>query len=435
MAAKSRLVLPSVFLLAVFTALPTSFASAQETVLYNFSIQANDGYFPIGDLVADKAGNLYGATYAGGTSNSGMVFKLAKPSTKGGAWTETILYSFTGGVDGGNPDGGVIFDSHGNLYGSTYSGGGESYPSGVVYELSPPASGAKTWTETVLFNLGSSPAAVGLNPQGSLAIDAAGNLFGVASQGGAGNSSNCGDTGCGTVFELQPPSSAGEKWTLLDIHDFLVGDSDGIAPNTIQLGPGGVLYGTTCCAYPDYYSGTVFTLSPPASSGGAWTERILNSFASVGDGYYQNAVTPNGKAGGLVGTNAYNFGGGYGTVYLLTPTRNKGSQWDQTILYTFTDGTDGARPMGGVVVDSSGNIYGTTLQGGTDNNGTVFELLPPASSGGDWTFKTLYSFAGGIDGSGPGGNLLLRGGVIYGTTTGGGSTSNSGNGTVFSIVP
>lgn len=137
MATRSRFMFPSVLFLAALTTLSTSFAFAQETVLYDFSINANDSYFPIGDLVADKAGNLYGAAYGGGTYNSGTVFELIKPSTKDGAWTETILYSFTGGADGANPDGGVIFDRRGNLYGTTYNGGGESFPSGVVFELSP----------------------------------------------------------------------------------------------------------------------------------------------------------------------------------------------------------------------------------------------------------------------------------------------------------
>lgn len=389
MATRSRFMFPSVLFLAVLTTLSTSFAFAQETVLYDFSINANDSYFPIGDLVADKAGNLYGAAYGGGTYNSGTVFELIKPSTKDGAWTETILYSFTGGADGANPDGGVIFDRRGNLYGTTYNGGGESFPSGVVFELSPPAPGATAWTETVLFDFGSSPTAVGLNPKGSLAMDAAGNLYGAAAAGGAGDAAGCeSDTGCGSVFELQPPSSAGGRWTLTDIHDFVATEPDGFAPNSVQLGPRGVLYGTTCCATSGYYSGTVFALFPPASAGGTWTEKLLYTFSATGDGAFVNGVTPDRSAGGLVGTNSYGGSAGYGTVFLLTPA---GSEWKETILYNFTDGTDGGRPMGGVVVDSAGNLYGTTLDGGSSGNGNVFQLVPPASSGDTWTFNTLYS--------------------------------------------
>jgi len=426
--------------LVFLVALTGPAAEGQEKVIHRFTGQPTDGYFPVGDLIADSKGDLYGTTYAGGTFNQGTVFELIRPATANGGWRETILYNFTGVADGGNPLGGVVFDAKGNLFGTTYNGGAGSFSGGVVYELSPPAAGGQSWTDTTLFDFSTSNTAVGLNPQGTLAMDAAGNLFGAASAGGNGMASFCGDTGCGTVFELQPPSVGGGHWTAIDIHDFLVNFGDGIAPDSIVLGPGGVLYGTTCCGGAG--GGTVFKLIPPAS-GGAWTEKILYSFTGnqgTGDGYLPNGVTQD-KNGGLFGTTQQ--GGvsstGFGTVFHLTPAY-LGKGWTESVLYAFTGGSDGAAPKGGVLVDSSGNLLGTTNGGGNltctvngaNGCGTVFKLTPP-TSGGAWTLSTLYDFLAGTDGAGPQGNLWLEKGVLYGATAFAGSSANSG--TIFRVVP
>ena len=415
-------------------------AEGQENVIHRFSGQPSDGDFPVGDLIADSKGNLYGATYAGGTFNEGTVFELIRPATANGGWRETILYNFTGVADGGNPLGGLVFDAKGNLYGTTNNGGAGSFPGGTIFELSPPATTGGSWTETTLFDFTTSNTAVGLNPQGMLAMDSAGNLFGVAAAGGNGAAGSCGDTGCGTAFELQPPSVAGGKWTIIDIHDFLATTPDGSDPNSIMLGPGGVLYGTT--GNGGTGGGTVFKLIPPAS-GGAWTEKILYSFTGdqgTGDGYFPISVTPD-KNGGLFGTTQQ--GGvsstGFGTVFHLTPA-HLGKGWTESVLYAFTGGSDGAAPKGGVLVDSSGNVLGTTNGGGNltctvngaNGCGTVFKLTPP-TSGGAWTLSTLYDFLAGTDGAGPQGNLWLEKGVLYGATASAGSSANSG--TIFRVVP
>lgn len=415
--------------------------SAQENVLYSFSGNA-DGNFPVGDLIADGIGNLYGVTYSGGSFNAGTVFELTPPVSGGGAWTETILYTFTGGSDGGYPLGGLLFDPQGNLFGTTYGGGveGSPYYGGVAFELSPPTSSGAAWTQTVLFDFSTSATAVGFSPQGAMVRDGAGNLFGVATQGGAGDASICGDLGCGSVFELQPPAQSGDRWTLTDIHDFYVTTSDGYAPTSILLGPGGVLYGTTIA-----YSGTIFKLAPPAA-GGAWKEDIIFNFDdSSGTGIYgtQPVSLALGK-GGLYGTTLLggNTGGqGNGTVFELTPASG-GSEWTESILYNFTGGADGGRPDSGVIIDAAGNLYGTTDFGGTytcavtgtNGCGTVFKLAPPVD-GGDWALTTLYDFMGGTDGASPQGQLLMKKGVLLGVTGYGGSSANSGNGTVFAIKP
>ena len=426
--------------LALLVALSGVPAEGQEKVIHRFTGQPSDGYFPVGDLIADSKGNLFGTTYAGGTFNQGTVFQLIRPATPNGGWRENVLYSFTGVADGANPLGGLVFDTKGNLFGTTSNGGAGSFPGGTIYELSPPATTGGSWTETTLFDFTTGNTAVGLNPQGTMAMDAAGNLFGVAGAGGNGAAGSCGDTGCGTAFELQPPSVAGGNWTIIDIHDFLATIPDGIAPNSIMLGPGGVLYGTTINGGSG--GGIVFKLIPPAS-GGAWTEKILYTFTGNqgnGDGYLPNSVTPD-KNGGLFGTTQK--GGvsstGYGVVFHLTYS---GTGWTESILYTFTGGTDGASPKGGVLVDSSGNLYGTTNSGGsspcTANGGsgcgTVFKLTPP-TSGGAWMLTTLYDFVGGIDGVFPIGNLWLEKGVYYGATANGGSSTNTGLGTVFRVAP
>ena len=402
-----------------------AWAGAQEKVIHRFTGQPSDGYFPVGSLIADTQGNLYGTTYAGGTFDDGTVFELIRPASANQGWRESVLYNFTGGSDGTNPFGGLVFDTHGNLFGTTYFSPVNSDIGGVIYELSPPASSGGSWTETTLYDFSQSITAVGINPQGTLAMDSAGNLFGVTAAGGGGMAQDCGDTGCGAAFELQPPSVPGGRWTLLDIHDFLVLATDGFAPNSIILGPGGFLYGTTCCGG-SAGGGIAFKLIPPAS-GGSWTEKIIYNFSGNlgnGNGYRPNSLTPD-PNGGLFGTTQQ--GGvsstGYGTVFHLTPAYN-GTGWTESVLYTFTGGADGAVPQGGVIEDSSGNLYGTTARGGsapcTANGGlgcgTVFKLSPPSSTGGAWTLSTLYDFQGGLDGVGPQGNLFLEKGVLYGAT-------------------
>jgi hypothetical protein len=419
-------------------------AAAQEKVIHRFVGAPSDGYFPVGSLSADSEGNLYGATYSGGTFGDGTVFELIRPAAANGGWRESILYNFTGGADGANPFGGLVFDTHGNLFGTTYYSPANSGVGGVVYELSPPAAGGGPWTETTLYDFSQSITAVGINPQGTLAIDAAGNLYGVTAAGGAGMADDCGDLGCGTAFELQPPSAAGGRWTLIDVHDFLVTLTDGIGPNGILLGPGGVLYGTACCGGTGG-GGIAFRLTPPAS-GGSWTENVLYAFSGNGlngDGTRPNGLTLDTK-GGFYGTTQHggSSGIGNGTVFHLTPSHT-GTAWTESILYDFTGGSDGAVPEGGLLVDSAGALYGTTERGGsapcTANGGlgcgTVFKLTPPAESGGAWTLTTIYDFQGGLDGVGPQGNLFLEKGVLYGATAFGGSSANTGSGTIFRVVP
>jgi uncharacterized repeat protein (TIGR03803 family) len=377
-----------------------------ERVLYSFR-GGSDGSSPQGALVADKAGNLYGTTAEGGSSNCvsgcGIVFQLSPPATSGGSWTETVLYGFLGGTDGAAPGSDLIFDAAGNLYGTTM-GGGDASSDGTVFQLTPPSQGGP-WTETVLYRFAGG--ADGKAPLSGLVFDKVGNLYGTTLFGGT--------TSAGIAYQLMPPSTLGGNWTEAVIHTFGHGN-DGLDPEAgLILDNSGAVYGTTI-------TGTVFKLTPPA-----WTEKILFTFTGGGSsGSWPCALTA--RQGSLYGlTRLGGSATNTGTAFQLTPSSGT---WTQTTLYSFTGGNDGGEPCGRVVFDQSGNLYGTSS--GNDQNipGTVFQLAP---SGSAWSEITLHKFGGSNDGLAPlAGVILGKGGALYGTTSGGGSF---GKGTVFRVIP
>jgi uncharacterized repeat protein (TIGR03803 family) len=336
-----------------------------ETVLYRFA-GGSDGYAPTSGLVADKNGNLYGTTAAGGSHNNGTIFELKRPSSPGGAWIHRVLYRFQGVPSGrGDGDGalpgGVVFDAAGNLYGTTDGGGfctefeGLVNCNGSVFELAAPSDAGGAWTESVVFRFGE-PGDSFSDPHGGVIIDKKGNLYGTTYAGGAF---------AGGVFELTPPTALGSAWTETTLENF--DSTDGGGPNgTLVFDNAGNIYGTTVIGGAAN-SGTVFELTPPASPGGSWIETVLYSFQS------------------------------------------------------FESSSDGNSPLGNVIFDKSGNLFSTAWMGGDFNRGTVFQLTPP-SNGGEWTETTLHSFGSGNDGQEPGGGLIWgRDGALYGTTTQGGS--------------
>jgi len=246
-----------------------------ERILYIFG-GAPDGSVPNDSLVFGQSGELFGTTYAGGTSNLGSVFELAPPAAPGAKWTETVLYSFgTRSGDGFNPMSGPIKDKNGNLYGTNQGDGVTTF--GTVYEISPPASRG-AWTETLVFSAFSS--ATGYLPTGPVSIDREGNLYGTAYSGGS-----CvgeGSSGCGTVFELTPPTSPGGAWNETVLYYFTGLNGDGANPEAgVVIGADGTLYGTTLFGGTGDY-GTVFWLAPPTSAGGAWAETVVPLPASTG---------------------------------------------------------------------------------------------------------------------------------------------------------
>ncbi len=352
-----------------------SWAAPKETSLYSFAGGNSDGANPVGGLVADAAGNLYGTTGDGGPFHDcspfgqtcGIVFELSPGSN--GNWTETILYTFTGGLDGGEPLAGLVFDKAGNLYGTTAIGGTFGY--GTVFTLTHSRG---EWTESVIYSFqGGSD---GAYPQSAVTIHN-GSIFGMTYAGG-GFSCLGAPSGCGTIFQLVKGSSG-------------------------------------------------------------WTESVLYRFTNGSDGAFPYANLIVDSAGNLYGATTqggYLLGNcspyGCGNVFQL---KHSGNAWMLNPIYTFTYDNDGSEPFGGMLADSSGNLYGTASGGGSGFSGTAFELK---YAKGAWSFVLLHAFTG-PDGAAPEAGLVAAGKNLFGTTHGGGSGSGcffgGPCGTVFMLSP
>jgi hypothetical protein len=279
----------------------------------------------LGNLIFDKAGNLYGATdFGGGRGNTcnqyyggncGTVFKLIPPKQKGGQWTEQVLHSFAGGTDGANPYGGLVLDAKGALYGATLIGGDES--------------------------------------------------------------GECDSSGCGTVFRLRPPTKKGGPWAEEILHRFK--GPDGATPGAgVIFGKDGNLYGAVSSGGNQGYGG-IFELTKPAGKSRSWTENVLYLFTGGTDGYSPMAGVIFGAHGDLYGTAQYALSSS-GTIFRLTPV-GPNEVWKFEVLYGFAGPPDGAEPMAGLVFDKAGNLYSTTRKGGTGTAcqfgcGTVFQSRP-----------------------------------------------------------
>lgn len=332
--------------------------SWKETVLHKFT-RGSDGATPFGALVLDGAGNLYGTATAGGASGNGVVFQLSP--TQGGAWIETEVHTFAGGTDGSFPASTLIFDKAGNLYGTTAFGGGstvcESNGCGTVYEL---AKSNGNWIETVLNRFDGSN---GQSPEySSLTFDQAGDLYGADPFGGT--------TGWGVVFELQ--NSKG-NWAENVLYTFTDSNTDGAIPiGALLRDQSGNLYGTAGSGEGPA-CGDVFELKQSTGLTGAYGFRLLHAF-SGSDGCEPFAgLTYDSQNGKIYGTT---FGGGKydsGTLFVLTP--NSGGEWSETVENSFgISGTDGYAIVAGVILDGSGNLYGTGEFGGADGLGVVYEI-------------------------------------------------------------
>ena len=400
-------------LLPAFAALFCLNLSAQNfTVLHTFT-GSNDGASPFATLTMDAAGNLYGTAEAGGSQGAGTVFKLTNRSS---GWLLTTLYSFTGGEDGAQPRSSVIFGPDGRLYGNTYAGGnpicggcgtiyslrpqpqacasancswqestlyqfpdaqdGQAFPwgnllfdaagniygttlagGGIVYKLSP---GLQGWTYQTLYSFVYSEQA--RQPYAGVISDTAGNLFGTTY--GGGSNDDCWQLqSCGTVFELSP---AGSSWVLTIIHDF-DGNDGGLPIGGLISDRFGNLYGANSM-------GVIYMLSP---AGGSWSFSNLATVEITCDVWILGPscgpwdTLAMGADGSLYGTSRASGLYAYGNVFRLTPS-NGG--WIYDDLHDFTNGSDGSAPIGGVTLDASGNLYGTTAGGGSAGVGVVFEI-------------------------------------------------------------
>lgn len=371
-----------------------------ETVLYSFcaaGFPCPDGGEPESSLILDSAGNLYGTAVFGGTNRAGLVFELS-PAPSGGVcpsgtkqgtgWCETILYSFTGGSDGTGPVSKLIMDSAGNLYGTTEGSkldggiGTAASECGSVFELSSPSAG-DIWSEHTLYDFAGGKAD-GCGPLAGVVMDSIGDLYGTTSGDGA--------NGVGAVYELTP--GADSAWTETVLYSFgaqNVGGTllDGANPASDLIFIGSSLYGTTTLGGKGVTSGdngTVFELTPPSSGEITWTETVIYPFNGGTDGCQPQAGVTEDPYGNLYGT-AFACGksgqsGNWGAVYELSPPAS-GTTWNATSLYDFLgDGdkdVDGGNPTGLVLVDSKGNLYGTSSCGNCNFlAGSVWELLSPA---------------------------------------------------------
>ena len=398
-------ILPS-FAATILTLTLAAHAQYPETVLYNFESTSTDAAVPEGILNQDALGNVYGAAQDGG-AGGGAIFELS-PSATG--WTEQVLYGFTGSTDGKSPNGGLIFDASGNIYGTTGRGG--SFDDGVVFELSPTGTG--TYTETVLYNFTGSTD--GEFPTGGIVSDSSGNLYGTTARGGTDDD--------GVVFKLSFSTSTG--WTEKVLYSF-TDASDGAVPDAgIVADAAGNLYGTTFIGGNSTCNcGTVFRLTRAAG----FRFTVLHQFNGF-DGSNPLSNLTFDSAGNAFGSAFQGGTKGYGTIYELTPTTE--GYWKPTILHSFTAGYDGASPLAPITLDSSGNVYGTNDSGTQYAFGTAFELTP--IDGGGWNYVRLHAFTNGSDGGGPRSNLLLdASGNIYGTTATGGTHLLGG--TFYELTP
>jgi uncharacterized repeat protein (TIGR03803 family) len=295
----------------IFKLTPAADGAWTETILHDFLDNGTDGSHPQSNLTFDSSGNLYGMTYIGGAYDLGTVFELTpKPA---GIWTERVLHSFNlNGTDGFFPEGGLVFDASGNLYGTTPTGG--AYNQGTVFELKSIAGGG--WSEEVLHSFQVN-GADGFFPDAGLAIDAAGNLYGTTFYGGVYGEPACGGCG-GTSFAMIPTQGGG--WTETILYSFGNGNDAAIPAASLTIDADGNLYGTTVAGGAYDYSGAAFELSP--TQGGGWTERVLHSFGATYDGAFPSSGLTLDATGNLYGateSGCVNSLCGYGTVFKITP--------------------------------------------------------------------------------------------------------------------
>jgi uncharacterized repeat protein (TIGR03803 family) len=404
---------------------------------------------------------------------------------------ETVLYNFTGGMDGADPDARLLADTNGpfgalrGLYGTALQGGdsgGNCFGTcGTVFRLTPPANGGSAWREKTLWDF--SGAGDGANPigdglfsptrhisknttlYGTSTIGAEnenGTVFSLTknvlttiwtftggSDGGSPYYSDViadksgalytsalagGANGDGTVIQLTPPAHGNTTWTETTIWTFS-GGNDGALPNGLIMDSTGALYGTTESGG-SAGNGTVFKLTPPAQGQSQWTEQTIWSFQGGNDGSFAVAPLTLGHRGEVYGTTLTGGSAGNGTAFRLMPPKRGKTAWKEEILWNFTGNTDGADPYAELILDQTGAVYGTTY-GGYHIDGSVFKLTPPAQGQTAWSETTLWAFSGGSDGGSPYAGLTAdKAGILYGTAGygGNGTMCSGGCGVVFSLT-
>src|SRR5262245_22599659 len=351
-----------VFIIAL--SLVTATATTTDVI---FSFEEAEGEYADTDLETDSAGNIYGTTVLGGEFGGGTVFQLS-PTSSG--WDHTVLYSFTGGADGGEPYKGVTIDRLGNLYGTAVTGGsgGCEGGCGVVYKLTK-SNG--TWNQAVIYAFTGGDD--GSGPGARVTTDRSGNLYGMAPTGGI--------YGAGTIYKLQPHAGS---YKFQVIHTFTGGDDGATGSAGRMLLEHGRLYGAAT-AGGMYGSGVVFELTPTAV--GEWDFRALYSFHGQPDGSFPYGALLRVGSGKMYGTTYYGGENRIGSVYELSRRRFVG-EWNERVIYSFQAGNDGNSPISNLVRDAAGNLYGTTSEGGL-GGGTSCKRTPIV--GGQWPERVVHA--------------------------------------------
>jgi len=378
------------------------------TTLYSFS-GGDDGNAPISSVTIAPGGVLYGTTLYGGTMQSGVAYALQPPAAAGRAWTEQVLYNFNGAT-GDLPDGVLLLGGNGVLYGGAGgltpgddpSHGLGTINNGALYSLTPPSTANPSWQYTELIGFGQ-----GYGP--GILLNGGGVLYASV-------------LGPNSLISMAPPASPGGSWTATALYTFTF--STGTAA-VFARDSSGVFYGLAYSQSGD----EIFSLTPPAAAGGTWTLTNLGSpdFPATG-----LTLSPRGvlygttSAGG--GSTACPPAVGCGSVFAVVPPASAGGVATIKDIYSFNS-SDGSLPGGNFVV-RGGVLYGTTETGGAFNYGTVYALHPPASPGGSWTETVLYSFTNGRDGAIPLALTVGPNGVLYGVTGGDGRKTH---GSVFEL--
>ncbi len=427
------------FCFTLSVAFLSNLAQAQTlTVLHNFT-GGRDGANPMAGLSTNERGDLYGTAAEGGVGY-GTVFKLGR---QGSGWVFIPLYAFAGRPsDGANPMARVVFGPNQTLYGTTLHGGGDCINGGcgTVFNLQPPPTVCVTalcpWRETVLLSFDGNGGSL---PYSEVTFDSSGNLYGTTEYGNAleAGGGPCEPPDCGVVYELSPSNGGWIESTPYGFTDGNFGRPGSFPVAGVTFDGAENLYGV---AGGFLRAGNIYKLTPPGDSP-PWSYQDLYDFDNGGGaGPLANMILdPSGTFYGDTAGLAPGYGDEFGSVFSFAPNGEGG--WTFTSLHTFP--TLGGGPSAQLLEDSAGNLYGTTVTGGinpngtcvTDGCGTIFELSP---SGGSWSFTVLYEFTGGADGAAPYSNLIMdQAGNLYGTASAGGSNSNctGGCGVVFKFTP
>jgi uncharacterized repeat protein (TIGR03803 family) len=331
----------------------------RQEVLHTFTDRPSDGKNPYGNLVVDSTGTLYGTTAVGGASGFGAIFRLSSsgPISDNNCWNYSLIFSFLGG-SGTYPKGPLLIDSAGNLYGTTSSGG--AFDGGVVFKMTPPAPGQTGWTQTVLHIVSPDQDGYPINP--ALAMDRSGAIFGTIQQGRRGSNRS----EHGSVFKLTPPMGLDTGWKYSVLYNFTNESTGSIPKSGVVIGADGVLYGTTSSGAAGH--GAVYALTPPGSSKDRWVATVVHNLPRGPNAQASDGTLTIDRSGSLFGTSG-------GIVFGLSRSANRQSAWTMVVLHQFGSRYEGS-PQSALTLDRFGALYGTTSDGGTRGDGTVFTITP-----------------------------------------------------------